>query len=396
MIENIQNSKILIVDDIPQNVRLLEKNLKSEGYKVISAYSGQEALDKIDSEHPDLVLLDLMMPVMDGHEVCRRIRENKKNYWIPIIMITAYESGIEKKLESLNAGADDFIKKPFDRYELIARVKSLLRIKQLQDELTDTNNRMNEELILAREVQMALLPQKYPDIPGLEFAHKYVPTLAIGGDFFDIQELSPTLIQVFICDVMGHGPQAAMITGIVKVLLNQLGSQSSGPDELLSKMNERFQTLMASSGLPIFITAFSMTINVLNGLIKYSNAGHPIPFIIKNNSPRIERMENDPGPALGIIPSAKYSNSEIQLGNGDMVFLFTDGLIELKNKDRVEFGKEEMQKAILSNMHLSPNNFVETIFYAAEAFSDGFSNGIYNEDDITLLAFSYRYMGVDE
>jgi sigma-B regulation protein RsbU (phosphoserine phosphatase) len=386
MMRDQQKPKILVVDDIPQNVRLLELNLRSEGYRFVSAYSGQEALEKVASEKPDLILLDVMMPGMDGYEVCRRVRKNRKTRAIPIVMITAYEQGVDKKIEALDAGADDFIGKPFDRYEVLARVRSLLRVKQLHDELARVNQRLEDELLMAREVQEAFLPQEYPDIPGLEFAHKYIPTFAVGGDFFDIKELSPGVIEIFVSDVMGHGPQAAMITGVIKTLLASLSSRLAGPGYLLSQINERFHTLMASGGLPIFVTAFCMVIDTNNNKCIYSNAGHPSPFILQNSQLEMQELESNPGPALGMIPNTFYENSEIVLENGQMLFFYTDGLQELMDRSEKQFGSEELYRAIENNMQLPPHSFVEAIMYAADAYSEGLSS----PDDITLLAVSYN------
>lgn len=385
---NTRNEKprILVVDDVPQNVRLLEMNLKSEGYDVIPAYNGQEALDKVSSEHPDLILLDIMMPGMDGNEVCRIIRKNQHNRWIPIVMVTAYEGGAEKKIQSLNDGADDFIKKPFDRYELLARVRSLLRVKALQDELITANRRFEEELVLAKEVQQALMPQEYPNIPSLEFSHRYIPSLIVGGDFFDIEVITPTRIALIICDVMGHGPQAAMITGIVKALLMQLKNQILAPNNALIILNQRFHNLMESSNLPIFITAFCAVVDTVGGVVSYANAGHPRPYLLKTKTEEILELSSECNSAIGMISEVVYKNYEIDLDDGDMVFMFTDGLLELMNNARIQFGKEELQKAIQHNIHLSPKAFVEAMLYAAEAFSDGF----YTEDDITLLSFRYN------
>lgn len=381
-----RKAKILVVDDVPQNVRLLEMNLKAEGYQVVAAYGGQEALKKVETENPDLVLLDIMMPVMDGYEVCRRLRKNRRTRALPIVMITAYQKGVKKKIEALDAGADDFITKPFDRYEILARVRSLLRVKRLYDELARSNQQLEDELIMAREVQQALMPQEYPDIPGLKFSHKYIPTFAVGGDFFDIQELSSGVVEIFFSDAMGHGPQAAMITGVIKTLLTQLSSRLASPGYLLSQMNERFHHLMASSGLPIFVTAFCIVIDVPNSKYTYSTAGHPAPFLIQDGQSRIEQLTSSPGPALGMIPNTFYESYQRELENGDMLFFFTDGLQELMNKDDVQFGTEELQRAILNNTHLPPHSFVEAIMYAADAFADGLSNF----DDITILAVSYR------
>ena len=392
MLKESQKPKILVVDDVPRNVRLLELSLKAEGYRVVAAYNGQEALEKVEIEQPDLILLDVMMPGMDGYEVCRKLRRNRRTRVLPIVMITAYQKGVENKIKALDAGADDFISKPFDRYEVLARVRSLLRVKRLHDELLRANERLEDELIMAREVQQAFMPQEYPDILSLEFSHKYIPTFAVGGDFFDVKELSPGVVEVFVSDVMGHGPQAAMITGIIKTLLTQLSSRLAGPGYLLSQMNERFHSLMASGGLAIFVTAFCMIIDTLSNRYTYSNAGHPAPFLLYGESDglsprsRMEELMSEPGPALGMVPNTFYENHERGLKSGDMLFFFTDGLQELMDRDSVQFGAEELQRAILNNMHLPPHTFVEAIMSAADAYSDGLSNF----DDITLLAISYR------
>jgi len=378
--------KILVVDDIPQNVRLLELNLRAEGYRFVAAYSGQEALEKIEAEHPDLVLLDVMMPGMDGYEVCRRLRQDKKTRALPIVMITAHEQGAERKMEAVDAGADDFIGKPFERHEVLLRVRSLLRVKLLHDELFRANQRLEDELAMAREVQQAFLPNEYPDIPGLEFAHKYIPTFAVGGDFFDVKERSPGVVEIFISDVMGHGPQAAMITGVVKTLLTQLSSRLAGPGYLLSQINEHFHSLMLSGGLPMFVTAFCIVIDTMNRKYIYSNAGHPAPFLMQNQLSQMGKLVNEPGPALGMVPNTFYENHERELESGEMLFLYTDGLEELPDTDNVQFGVEELQRAILNNMHLPPHSFVEALMYAADAFSDGLAS----PDDITLLAVSYQ------
>ncbi|MEK7396406.1 MAG: response regulator [Candidatus Poribacteria bacterium] len=359
------NRKILVVDDEPMNVRLMELNLKSEGYTIITAYNGEEALQKFKSEKPDLILLDIMMPIMDGNEVCRHIRSDFKDRWTPIIMATALG---DRKVQSLDDGADDFIVKPIDRYELLARVRSLLRVKELQDELIKANKNLNEELSLAKEVQQALLPQELPNIPNLEFSHRYIPSLIIGGDFFDILEISPSLFAIFLCDVMGHGPQAAMITGIVKAFFIQLARYYPNPDNLLFQMNNRFYNLMSESNLQIFITAFCLVVNAQNGSVTYANAGHPSPYLIRNLTSRFEEMTVERGYALGLIPDTLYQNQKLNLDNGDMIFLFTDGLIEVKDGNKTLFSEKEFLNTIQNDMHLSPEGFIVAILESAGRF----------------------------
>ena len=124
-------TRILVVDDTPQNVRLLEAILIPRGYAVVGAASGQQALDLVAEMQPDLVLLDIMMPGMDGHEVCRQLRADPATALLPIVMVTA--SGDQNKVKALESGADDFIPKPVNQAELLARVRSLLRIKAYHD-----------------------------------------------------------------------------------------------------------------------------------------------------------------------------------------------------------------------------------------------------------------------
>jgi len=142
---------------------------------------------------------------------------------------------------------------------------------------------------------------------------------------------------------------------------------------------------MQSSNLPIFITAFTALIDTENATITYASAGHPRPYLIKPKTNEFFELTGDIGPAIGMMPDVRYKSYEIELNDGDMLFMFTDGLQELMNNDRIQFGKEELSRAISHNLHLSTQAFVESMIYAAEAFSDG----LYTEDDVTLLVLKY-------
>lgn len=138
-------AKILVVDDTANNVKLLKDLLTVKGYAVVTAVSGAEALEQIDKERPDLVLLDVMMPGMNGYDVCRRVRENPATATLPVVMVTALDPGPER-IKGLEAGADDFLTKPINQPELLARVRSLLRIKQLWDQVTDLNRTLEQRV----------------------------------------------------------------------------------------------------------------------------------------------------------------------------------------------------------------------------------------------------------
>jgi class 3 adenylate cyclase len=149
------SQKILVVDDTAVNVKLLGDLLAVKGYAVITAASGKEALEKIDAERPDLVLLDVMMPGMTGYEVCRRLRENPATLMLPVVMVTALDPA-QERVKGIEAGADDFLTKPINQPELLARVRSLLRVKMLHDELTELNRTL-EARVTAQVAQLERL-----------------------------------------------------------------------------------------------------------------------------------------------------------------------------------------------------------------------------------------------
>ena len=149
--KNVQRSKILIVDDLSVNVQLQKTVLSAKGYEVAVARNGLEALQKVELDPPDLILLDIMMPTMDGFEVCKRLKNNEGTRFIPIIIVTALDE-VEDKIKGIEAGADDFIIKPFNKHELLARVKSLLRIKHLHDQLEDKVRELEEAQKRLREL----------------------------------------------------------------------------------------------------------------------------------------------------------------------------------------------------------------------------------------------------
>lgn len=136
MRNDLKTSSILVVDDVPVNIQLLTTYLSSEGYTIISAEDGAEAIKKIQEMHPDLVLLDVMMPKMNGFEVCQIIKSNEETSFVPVIIVTALND-LGDKIKGMESGADDFLSKPFNKLELLARVKSLLRIKHLNDKLKE-------------------------------------------------------------------------------------------------------------------------------------------------------------------------------------------------------------------------------------------------------------------
>jgi len=192
---------LLLVDDLPQNIRLLEAVLAPRGYAIVKAESGREALEKVTAEPVDLVLLDILMPEMDGYAVCRALREDPATRYLPVVMVTA--SGDQEKVAAIEAGADDFITKPFDQAELVARVSSLLRIKRYHDtieaqaaELAEWNREL-ERRVTEQVEQLERLGRLR------RFLSPQVAELVVSSGDDSILESHRREITVVFCDLRG-------------------------------------------------------------------------------------------------------------------------------------------------------------------------------------------------
>jgi len=380
----------LIVDDDPRNVRLLRRILSSEGYEVDDAFDGEEALEKAFNDPPDLILLDIMMPGMDGYEVCRRLREDERTVAVPIVMVTAL-SGKEEKAKALEVGADDFITKPFERIEILARVRSSLRVKKLHDQLVEAYRKLEEknllfesELMMARELQQALMTHRIPSIAGVELSYRYIPIFTVGGDFFFAEAVSESCLGLFVSDVMGHGPQAAMITAIIRTLLSELLPQDPLPSKLLRDMNERFASVMPRAYSGMFASAAYLRLDARSGELLLSTAGHPPPILLRSDGDA-EMLETQGSTALGLMARAEYADLRLQLADGERVILYTDGLYEARNGKGEEFGMERVIRTIEKAKKLSGEKLVERLI--EEVFE--FIGKAQIEDDITVITLSY-------
>lgn len=377
-------AKILIVDDEPKNVRILQIHLKTRGYTVCNATDGLEALEAVKTEKPDLVLMDINMPKMDGFEVVARLRQDKETEFIPIVMITALRDTHENRIKALESGADDFIEKPFDSLEVLARVRSLLRIKNYQDTLANHNARLEEELQMARSIQEVLLPQNgVQELAGCRVASRCSPEMAVGGDFFDVWEIQPNRLGVFISDVMGHGVSAAFVTVFIKTVLAEFQPQiGDNPARILEILNTRFNDML-SSRLFMFATAFCGIIDWTNGELACANAGHPFPFLYSGPQHTCHIIgDKKTGNGLGIWRDSTYETSTYPFDRFSQLFLYTDGAYEVKNAQGEEFTAERFQQLVSARAGRPVAGLLASVSEAIDAFTET----VPKDDDLTLIA----------
>jgi len=232
--------------------------------------------------------------------------------------------------------------------------------KQLETEIAAKTAEISRDLQLAREFQEALMPHGFPKIPtdsagapfNLNFRHLYKPASSVGGDFFDVVKLDDERAGVFIADVMGHGARSALVTAILRTLLQNLAAESAEPARFLSTLNRHFNAIIRNSGETIFVSAFYLVADTGNGLMCYASAGHPSPFIAKKGNgdvlPLIEHLQGNP--ALGILPEATYQQWTRPLQDGELYVLFTDGVHEAYNESGEEYGLDRVREVILTQL----------------------------------------------
>jgi class 3 adenylate cyclase/CheY-like chemotaxis protein len=203
------NGVVLVVDDLPQNVKLLDAILSPRGFTVMTASSGQEALEKVAASPPDIVLLDIVMPEIDGYEVCRRLRADPATSFLPIVMITA--SGSQERIGAIEAGADDFVVKPFDQAELLARVRSLMRIKRYHDTIEAQATELSEW----NRTLEARVDEQVEQIDRISRLKRFLPPQVVemvttSGDQSFLESHRREITVVF-CDLRGFTPFAETV-----------------------------------------------------------------------------------------------------------------------------------------------------------------------------------------
>ena len=266
-------------------------------------------------------------------------------------------------------------------------------IRQLEDqraELNRKNEDLNNDLRLAGEVQLALLPQQYPQFMSgesacLHFHHRYLPSGVVSGDFFQIIPLDARTVGVFICDVMGHGVRSAFITAMLRTLVQELGHLGSEPGELLARVNSDLKAILKPTGELIYATGFYLTADLVTGRIRYAKASHGCPLLLRRDCDApVESLPCPPagsGAALGLFEGTSYPTIEGSLHPGDVLLFFTDGLTEIFDGQGNEFGREQLARAIHQRRRLPLKTIMDEVVTEASNFAEGHQF----EDDLCFV-----------
>ena len=328
---------ILIVDDNPANVEILQMRLAANNYEIITAADGEEGLAMARDAQPDLILLDIMMPKMDGIEVCRHIRADASLPFIPIIMVTA-KADSKDVVAGLEAGGDEYLTKPVDHAALVARVKSMLRIKELHDTVLEQSAQLKAQLETATLVQSLF----WPKIPELEAGGhiwaESAPASYVGGDLYDVIPLPDDSLLAYVADVSGKGVPAALIMAALSTNIRSEALLQGEVDKLLETVNNRLHSLTSEEGF--FATIVLGRYWPASGKMQLALGGHLQPLWIGPNG--LGNLPQLKGISMGVTPDVQYEKNEVALSPGEAVLFFSDGVIEAENEDKELFGNQRL------------------------------------------------------
>ncbi len=381
--KELSECRILIVDDIKANVDALVEALRGE-HKLSVALDGESALRAVEKNPPDLVLLDIVMPGIDGYEVCRRLRAAEATREIPVMFLSSLED-VRDKAKGFELGGNDYLTKPFEILEVKARVRSLLKAKAYADAVREAAER---ELGIAREIQMGILPSDLSSRTagtGLDIHAVIEPAKHVGGDLFEVLRTDDGRVVVAIGDVMGKGIPASLFMAVTMTLLRTMARQGPRPEEVLARLNDELQ---AQNPRGMFVTMACLVFDPAAGRVTGSSAGHnPLLLVPAAGEPRF--VTKSSGMPLGFRRGLVYESETLDLAQGDTFVLYTDGVTEAETRDEVQFDYPRLVQCFAGGAGASAEESVKMLLADVRAFEDGAPQA----DDITILAV--RFDGED-
>ena len=393
--------RVLVIEDNLVDARLIQIMVSDAGgnaFVIERADRLATGLPRLASEEFGMVLLDLSLPDSHGLGTFARVHQEFPN--VPIIVM----SGLDDERVAVNAvheGAQDYLVKGQVSGPLLVRAmryalerkRTADQLSRYAEELRARNVQMEADFNMAREIQQVFLPQQYPVFPrgaapeksALQFHHRYIPAAAVGGDFFNVFPLSDSKAGVFVCDVMGHGMRAALVTAILRGLVEQLIPVAQDAGKLLAEVNHSLHTILRRTDHPMMATACYIVTDAAARQIHFASAGHPSAIRVRRSNGTAEPLKSldaRHGPAMGLFADSPYPVCTAPMELGDLVLLYTDGLYE-ENDDRgEEYGQERLLAAIRQGSRLPASELLDSLLLDAQKFA-GTTDF---QDDVCLLS----------
>jgi sigma-B regulation protein RsbU (phosphoserine phosphatase) len=372
------SESILIVDDTPANLRLLSQMLGEQGYGVRAVTNGVRALTSAKAAPPDLILLDIKMPGMNGYEVCEQLKADPLTRNIPVIFISALDE-IQDKVQAFAVGGVDYITKPFQFKEVLARTETHLSLRKLQNQLRDANRKMEQELALAGKVQSSFLPSELPAPVGWQMAAALKPARQTSGDFYDLISLPDGRLGLVVADVVDKGVGAALFMTLSWILIRTYALENpTQPERVLRAVNDR---ILAEIDTGQFITVFFGILDPSVGTLAYCNAGHHPPYLYSAQDERVAQPLTQTGMALGVTDTEIWEQATTQIQPGDTLVLYSDGVTDAESVEGAFFGHERLQTTVRASLGCSAQEILDALLTRVQEFA----RGSVQSDDVTLM-----------
>lgn len=278
---------------------------------------------------------------------------------------------------------------------LVGISHDITRRKLAEEELQRRQAEMESDLCMARQVQEAFFNRAHPIFPRgaapeaslLRFTHRYIPATTLGGDFFDILQLSDTKCGVLVCDVMGHGVRAGLLTALVRGVVEEMGHRAADPVHVLAEVNHSLMPIVEQTGQPVFATVFFGVIDTASRTLTYGNAGHPPPLVRRAASSQIARLgPPDPEPAAGLLADFRYTRHQAEFLPGDLFVGYTDGILEAVDATGAMFGADRLGAFLSRSRDASGEVLSDALLREIETYS---GRSVF-EDDVCLVTIESR------
>jgi len=382
--KKLSDCRVLLVDDAKANLDILVEGLKSD-HKLSLALNGETALQIAAKMLPDLVLLDIVMPGLDGYEVCRQLRARPETAEVPIMFLSSLEE-VQNKTRGFEAGANDYLTKPFDMLEVKARVRSLLKAKAYSDAVKE---QIASELRVAREIQMGMLPHDFAPFEkayGVSFGAVLEPAREVGGDLYGVCAAGPERLVVFLGDVSGKGLPASMFMVRAISLARLLSREVVEPERILARLNDE---LAADNPSGMFVTFLCAVFEPKTGRLALANGGHCRPVLIRAGESPAWAVKNL-GTALGFEPGLEFERTELTLKPGDTLILYSDGVSEAFNPQAELYGDARLLADAGALAGESPSAITAGLLQKVRTHA----NGAPQSDDIAIMTLKLNGMEV--
>ena len=398
--------KVLIAEDERITRLRIEAHLAEWGHEPVACADGVEAWARFEREPFPLVISDWQMPGLDGLELVRRIRACAADRpYVYVILLTA-RAEKQDVVEGMEAGADDFVTKPFDKEELRVRVRAGERIIELEQALehrnqqlaaanasiSSANRRMKDDLEAAAKIQQAFLPQQLPDLPGLNAAWNFAPCDELAGDMLNIHWLDDDHVGLWVADVCGHGVASALLSVTLSRILSHLSGSDAAlvrrvdgsgeslpvaPAEVAEHLNGRFP--WEPDAMQFFTFLYAL-LSVKTRELRYVSAGHPGPVYVPADGEAVILPMTPP--AVGIIPEAEFVEQRVALSPGDRLYLYTDGITEAARAGVEQFGEERLAQTLGEYRCVPLTDSVERLVAVVAGWADAPKPA----DDLSVVA----------